>query len=121
MSAGRGTLHLAARRKPHQRPRLSQRGAGETTNSAVPHDSLKFSLRLKPRLVLKAIIAGRAAHQLATPPIIENAAEILARDPSHSGKVALSNLLVNHNAAGSDIPTELFRELEQRPCDATFQ
>ena len=84
MSAGRGTLHLAARRKPHQRPRLSQRGAGETTNSALPHDSLKFSLRLKPRLVLKAIIAGQAAHQLASPPIIENAAEILARDPSHS-------------------------------------
>ena len=54
--------------------------------------SLKFSLRLKPRLVLKAIIAGQAAHQLATPPIIENATEILARNASHSGKVALSNL-----------------------------
>jgi hypothetical protein len=72
----------------------------------VPHDSLKFSLRLKPRLVLKAIIARQAAHQLATPPIVENAAEILARDPSHSGKIALSNLLVNHNAPGSDIPCD---------------
>jgi hypothetical protein len=63
----------------------------------VPHCSLKLSLGLKPRLVLKAIIAGQAAHQLATPPIIENAAEILARDPSHSGKIALSNLLVATN------------------------
>jgi hypothetical protein len=87
----------------------------------VPHCSLKLSLGLKPRLVLKAIIAGQAAHQLATPPIIENAAEILARDPSHSGKIALSNLLVNHNAAGSDVPTEFVRELEQRPRDPTFQ
>jgi hypothetical protein len=78
----------------------------------VPHCSLKLSLGLKPRLVLKAIIAGQAAHQLATPPIIENAAEILARNASHSGKIALSNLLVNHNAAGSDIPTEVLRELQ---------
>ena len=87
----------------------------------MPHDSLKFSLRLKPRLVLKAIITRQAAHQLASPPIIENAAEILARDPSHSGKIALSNLLVNHNAAGSDVPTEVFCELEQRPRDPTFK
>ena len=33
------------------------RPAGEASNSAVPHDSLKFGLRLKPRLVLKAVIA----------------------------------------------------------------
>ena len=90
-------------------------------NSAAPHNSLKLSLRLKPRLVLKAIIAGQAAHQLASPPIIENAAEILARNASHSGKVALSNLLVDHNAAGSDIPTKVFRKLEQCPRDATFE
>ena len=84
-------------------------------------DPLRFSLRLKPRQVLKAIIARQAAHQLAPPPIIENAAEILARNASHSGKVALSNLLVNHNAAGSDIPTEVFREFEQCPRDPTFE
>jgi len=74
--------------------------------------ALKFSFLLKPRLVLKTIIAGQAAHQLASPPIIENAAEVLARDPGHSSKVTLSNLLVNHNAVGSDIPTEIFRELK---------
>jgi hypothetical protein len=51
-----------------------------------------------PRLVLEAIIAGQAGHQLAAPPVIENEADILARNPSHTGKIALSNLLVNHNA-----------------------
>ena len=44
-----------------------------------------------------------------------------ARNACHSGKVALSNLLVNHNAAGSDIPTKVFRELKERPCDPAFE
>jgi len=83
--------------------------------------SLKFSFLLKLCLVLKAIIAGQAAHQLASPPVIENAAEILARNPRHSGKVTLSNLLVNHNAVRSHIPTEVFRELKQRPRDTSFE
>ena len=92
-----------------------------TSSVGATHCSLKFSLGLQTRFVLKAIIAGQTGHQFAAPPIIENAAEILARNASHRRKVALPNLLVNHNAAGSDIPTEVFCELEQRPRDPTFE
>jgi hypothetical protein len=79
---------------------------------SLPYSSLKFSLGLYPRLVLQAIIAGQACYQLASPPIIEDATDILARNASHSGKIGLSDLLMNYNAARSDIPTKVFRELQ---------
>jgi hypothetical protein len=82
---------------------------------------LTAPLRAPTALCSQGNNSRTTAHQFAAPPIIENAAEILARNASHRRKVALPNLLVNHNAAGSDIPTEVFCELEQRPRDPTFE
>ena len=58
---------------------------------------LRFVLQL--RLVLKAIIAGQAADQLAALPIVEDAADIFAGDAGHGGDVALTDLLADDNTA----------------------
>src|SRR5580704_5197553 len=73
---------------------------------------LRFVLQL--RLVLKAIITGQTADQLAPFPIVKNAADILARDARHGGDIALTDFLANDDAARADILAEMVRKLEQR-------
>src|SRR3984885_9671546 len=72
---------------------------------------LRFVLQL--RFVLKAIIAGKTAHQLAPFPIVENAADIFAGDAGHGGDVALADFLPDHHAARADILAEMIRQFEQ--------
>src|SRR4029079_48852 len=72
---------------------------------------LRFVLQL--RLVLKAIIAGQAADELAPFPIVKNAADILARNARHRGNIALTDFLADDDAARADILAEMVRQLEQ--------
>ena len=58
---------------------------------------LRFVLQL--RLVLKAIIAGQTADQLAPFPIVKNAADILSRDARHGGDIALTDFLADDDTA----------------------
>ena len=76
---------------------------------------------LKLRLVLKAIIAGKVAHQLVALPVIKNAADSFARDAGQGGEVALTDLLMNDDAARSDVFPEIFSKLEQGAGDAAAE
>ena len=80
----------------------------------------QLGFMFKLRLVLKAIIAGQSAHQLAAFPIIEDAAHILARYARHGGDIALPDLLSDDNAARADILAEILSEFEQGRSDAAF-
>src|SRR6202051_3347859 len=83
--------------------------------------NLKLGFDLQLRLVFEAIIAGQPADQLAALPVVEDAADILARDAGHGGEVALPDLLADDDAAGADILAEIVRQFEQRAGDAAAQ
>src|ERR1700722_909963 len=68
---------------------------------------------LKLRLVLKAIIAGKVAHQLMALPVVKNAADSFARDAGQGGEVALTDFLTDDDTARADILAEMVREFEQ--------
>src|SRR5690349_20749897 len=72
---------------------------------------LRFLLQL--RLVLKAIITRQTADQLAPFPVVENAADILARNARHGGDIALTDLLTDDHAAGADVLAEMNGQFEQ--------
>src|SRR5580704_2821683 len=80
---------------------------------------LRFVLQL--RLVLKAIIAGQAADQLAALPVVEDAADIFAGDAGHRSNVALSDLLADDDATRADVLAEMLRKLEQGRGNAAFE
>src|SRR5712671_6038851 len=77
--------------------------------------ALQRALALELGLVFQAIVARQPAHQLVADPVVENAADVLARDPGHGGDVALADLLPDENAALADVLAERLREIEQRP------
>src|SRR4029079_16446150 len=83
--------------------------------------SLQLGFDLQLRLVLQAIVAGQPAYQLATLPVVEDAAHVLARDAGHGGEVGLPDLLADDNATGADVLAESLRELEQRRGDAALE
>src|ERR1700730_52349 len=83
--------------------------------------SLQLGFGFQLRLVLEAVVAGKPADQLAALPVVEDAAHILARDAGHGGKVALSDLLADDDAAGPDILAEILRQLEQCRGDAALE
>ena len=80
--------------------------------SAIAEGNLKSTLRsafnfgLKRRAVLDAVIPGDAADDRATRPVIEDAADVLARDARHGRQVALADFLPHDDAAGADILAE---------------
>src|ERR1700722_8757833 len=61
-------------------------------------------------LALEAVIAGEAADQLLLHPVLQDAAEVLARDARHGGEVALADFLANEDASGADVLAECGRE-----------
>ena len=71
--------------------------------------------------VFEAVIAGEPAQQLVAHPVVEDAADVLARDARHRGEIALRDLLADQDAARADVVAERFREAEQRLRDAAFQ
>src|SRR3984885_6280528 len=60
---------------------------------------LQLGFVLQLRLVFEAIISGQPADQLAALPVVEDAADIFARDAGHGGEVALADLLADDYAA----------------------
>ena len=54
-------------------------------------------------------------------PFFENAADVLARDARHGGKIALRDLLTHQNAAATDVLAEAGGEAEQGARDAALQ
>src|SRR5215471_17179332 len=68
----------------------------------VARANSELGLVLQQRLVLQAIIAGQAADQLAPLPVIENTADVFTGNASHGGKIALSDLLANDDAASAN-------------------
>ena len=83
-----------------------------TAPMSWPAAALQFSFNLQLCGVLKAIITGKSADQLATLPIVENATDVLAGDAGHRGKVALPDFLVNDSAAGADILAKILCQFE---------
>ena len=73
----------------------------------------KLNLILESRLVLKAIVAGRAAHQLTALPIIEDASDVLACNAGHGGEVGLPDLLTDDDPPWPDFLPEMVRQQEQ--------
>jgi hypothetical protein len=60
--------------------------------------ALQLGLGLKLHFVFEAVITRQAAHQFSSLPVIENAADIFARDPGHGANIVLSEFLANDNA-----------------------
>src|SRR5581483_3195961 len=83
--------------------------------------NLKFGLVLQQALVLKAIVAGKAADQLAPLPVVENAADLLASNAGHGGEVALPDFLADDDAAGANVLAEVLGQFEQRAGDTAAQ
>src|SRR6516164_2673283 len=81
----------------------------------------KLNLILESRLVLKAIVAGRAAHQLTALPIIEDASDVLACNAGHGGEVGLPDLLTNDDPSRPDFFPEMFCQLEQCSGHPAFE
>src|SRR5947209_6369401 len=69
---------------------------------------------LQRGLALQAIIAGEPADQLGVHPVLQDAAQVLARDTGHRGEVALAHLLADQDAAAADILAERLAEAEER-------
>src|SRR6516164_4271955 len=82
---------------------------------------LELGLVLQQHFVLQAIIAGKAADQLAPLPVVEDAADIFTGNAGHGGKIALPDLLADDDAAGTDILAEILRQFEQRAGDTAAQ
>src|SRR5882762_10852478 len=70
-------------------------------------------LALERGAVLQAVIAGEPADEFPAHPVVEDAADILARDPRHGGEVALRYFLANENAPAADVVAEGFGKAEQ--------
>ena len=71
---------------------------------------------------LQAVIAGRGGvTTLAPHPVVQDAADVLARDAGHRGEVALADLLPDDDAAAADVLAEGIREVEQRARDAALE
>ena len=80
---------------------------------------LDFAFELGP--VLQAVVARQPADQLEPDPFVQDAADVLARDPGHRGDVALADLLADQDAALADRLAERFRKIKQRPRHAALQ
>src|SRR5215831_13708072 len=80
-----------------------------------------LSLMLELHLVLKAIVAREAAHQLVALPVIEDAGDVLACNAGHGGEVGLPDLLTDDDPSRPDFLPEMFRQLEHRPGDPAFE
>src|SRR5262249_51144241 len=50
-----------------------------------------LKLAFKRRLVFQAVVAGEPAHQRAAHPVLQNPADVLARNPRHGGDIALAH------------------------------
>src|ERR1700685_921675 len=75
--------------------------------------SLELGFEFELRIILEAIIARQPAHQLAALPVVEDTADIFARDAGHGGEVALPDLLADDDPPGADVLAEIPGELEQ--------
>src|ERR1041385_1417923 len=97
----------------------------ERRRSALVHRPraawLKFDLAFESRLVLQAIVAGEPRDDLGAHPIVHNAADILARDAGHGGKVALAHFLADDDAALTDVLAESVREIDECTRDAALE
>jgi hypothetical protein len=72
-------------------------------------------------LVLKAIIAGQAAHQLAALPLVEDSGDVLACNAGHRGEVSLPDLLTDDDPPWPNFLPEMVGQLEQRLGNPSFE
>src|SRR5580704_534693 len=98
------------KRDKERQPPRSARGAG-----------LEFGLVPQLLFVFQAIIARQPAYELTAFPIVENTADIFARDAGHGGEVALADLLADDDAAGADILAEILGQFEKCTGDPAAQ
>src|SRR5258705_10608676 len=80
--------------------------------------ALEFRPALERRFVLQAVVAGEPRNVRLARPLLEDAADILARDAGHGGKIALRDLLAHQNAAATHVVAETIRKAEQGARDA---
>src|SRR6476659_2288073 len=70
--------------------------------------------------VLPAIVPGKAAHQFAVHPLLQDAADIFPGNAGHRREIALRDLLPQDDTPAADVATESFSEVEQRPGHASL-
>ena len=70
--------------------------------------------------VFQAVVAGEPLHDRAAHPLLQDAADVLARDAGHRREIALRHLLPDEDATAADVLTECVRETEQRARDAAL-
>src|SRR5437660_1713625 len=93
----------------------------EPASRATPGGSLKRGLALKPRFVFQAVVARQTGDKLFAYPGVQNAAHVLARNPGHCCDVALANILMDEDAAATDVLTEGLRQIQQCPRDTAVE
>src|SRR5947208_16174188 len=84
-------------------------------------NALQRALAFELGLVLQAIIARQPADELKTNPVIEDPADVFARDSGHRRHVALADLVADQDASAADVLTKCFRQIEQRPRHASLE
>src|SRR5688572_14491766 len=80
---------------------------------------LNLALQLFP--VLQAVVARQPGDELEPDPFVQDARDVLARDPGHCGDIALADLLADQNASVADRLAERLGKIEQGARDAPFQ
>src|SRR5215469_2354182 len=93
--------------------------SGSFSSNAALLSILNF--KLEQRLILKTVIARRAAaHQVAALPVAEGAGHVLACSADHGGKVVLVDRLTDDNPPRSNFLPKVFRQLEQGLGNPSF-
>jgi hypothetical protein len=81
---------------------------------SAPRSVAGLHFALERGKVIETVAARGSGHELAPPPLAQNATHIFPRHAGHRRKIGLADPLVEHDMSRTGRLSNVFRQLEQR-------